>query len=200
MRAICGFAALGRLVATDGNQPRRARRAGLPTRSPRLAASGFGGRPEQAAFPATRETSDLPDPAGPRASRRRRMSQSRRTSDIPASPGTSSLRCPAGPATSLGSVVPKPPETARHVGSPRVPCLEPAQSLFRLLTGHDARARAVATAGLVPRKRRPGWSAPQDRRRAGSLPNRQPGAASCRPCVCSTACCGLTPRCREVKR
>jgi len=64
------------------------------------AASGFGGQPCQAAFPVTRETSDLQDPAGPGASRRPRTTRSRRTSDLPVSRGTSSLRCPAGPLTS----------------------------------------------------------------------------------------------------
>jgi len=91
--------------AVDGRHPAVTRSpTGKPQRLAHAvakpAASGSGDQPCQAAFPVTRETSDLQDPAGPGASRRSRTTRSRRISEIPVSRGTSSLRCPAGPLTS----------------------------------------------------------------------------------------------------
>jgi len=101
MRAYAASATPGGQWPPPGGHPVTHRQA--PTAAhvvAKPAASGFGGQPCQAAFPVTRETSDLQDPAGPGASRRPRTTRSRRTSDIPVSRGTSSLRCPAGPLTS----------------------------------------------------------------------------------------------------
>jgi hypothetical protein len=148
MRAICGFAALGRpgpqtatsrggqtcwpadAVAKPGRQwlQRPARTGGLP---------GYPGNQQP---PGSRRTGSIPAPQDPR---------SRRTSDIPASraPAASAARQDQRPP--LGSVVPKPPETARHTGSPRVPCLEPTQSL---------RVSSPATAPARGPWPLPGWS------------------------------------------
>ena len=145
--------------------------AGLPTRSPSPAASGFGGRPEQAAFPVTRETSDLPvpqdrehsgctgphGPAGP--------ATSRWTGKSAASAARQSQRPPSGPCGA---------ETSRNCqtsGLPRVPCLEPAGPLLSPYRPQCPRAgRGHCRAGPAPTLT---WLASplQNRRRAGCLPN-----------------------------
>ena len=174
--------------------------AGLPTRSPSPAASGFGGRPEQAAFPVTRETSDPPvpqdreHPGAPRPRGPARPATSRRTGKSAASAARQDQRPPSGPCGA---------ETSRNCqtsGLPRVPCLEPAGPPLSPYRPRCPRAGCGhCRAGPAPVLT---WLASPCRTGDGPdlLPNRLPGAAGCRLCVCSTACYGLTPRCREVKR
>ena len=99
-----------------------------------------------------------------------------------------------------GPVVPKPPETARQAGFRESHVLEPAGPPLSPYRPPCPRAgRGHCRAGPAPVLT---WLASPCRTGDGPdlLPNRLPGAAGCRLCVCSTACYGLTPRSRVVKR
>jgi hypothetical protein len=186
-------------VATDSNHSRRP--AMLARRRGRQASRQWLRRPTRTGgLPGYPGNQRPPGPAGPGAFLRPRTSRSRRTSDIPvsresaASAARQDQRPPSGPCGA---------ETSRNCqtsGLPRVPCLEPAGPLLSPYRPQCPRAgRGHCRAGPAPV---PAWLASPCRTGDGPdlLPNRQPGAAGCRLCVCSTACYGLTPRCREVKR
>src|SRR5215467_3718280 len=103
----------------------------------------------------------------------------------------------------LLAVVPDLSETARHKGPTREShASKPTRSLFRLLTGHNARAQAVATAEPVPHPERTWLACPSTApAMAGSFVLTSNWAQPVADLVVSsTACCRLTPRCREVKR
>jgi len=187
MRAICGLRRARRLVPagqliTHGGPPRWPAAAARHHGCRALAAGGSSGPPSQAAFPATREPSYLQDPGGPGAFRRPRTSRSHRTSDIPVSRATSSLHCPAGRRPPPAPVVPKP--CRNHVAYGARPsscvelCAEPLPSPHR----PQARARAVATAGPVPRKELTWLVSPPTEPATDRIlrPHQQPGGPGCR--------------------